>query len=223
MIRFVESGAEGARRTGGRRARFRREESELEFARIVAFSDGVFAIAMTLLVLALHVPEGVSDLDQALQDQLPDLFAFALSFAVLAQVWFFHHRFFGSLGRFDGALIGLNFLYLGLVALVPFTSELIGDYGDESIAAVIYAANMAGIGLVGALMVRYAFARELIRTEVADAFGIRGGPEGWFVGIVFLVSIPIAALSAAAAEWSWLVLLVGGGVVLRRLVRKPSG
>jgi uncharacterized membrane protein len=97
MIRFMESGAEGGRRTAGRRARFRREESELEFARIVAFSDGVFAIAMTLLVLALHVPEGVSDLDQVLEDQLPDFFAFALSFSVLAQVWFFHHRFFGSL------------------------------------------------------------------------------------------------------------------------------
>jgi uncharacterized membrane protein len=91
---------------------------------------------MTLLVLAQHVPEGVSDLPNALEDQLPNFFAFALSFAVLAQVWFFHHRFFGSLGRFDAVLIGLNFLYLGLVALVPFTSELIGDYGHESIAAL---------------------------------------------------------------------------------------
>jgi uncharacterized membrane protein len=219
MIRAMESGAE-AGRTRGRRAGFRREESELEFARIVAFSDGVFAIAMTLLVLALHVPEGVSDLPQALDDQLPDFFAFALSFAVLAQVWYFHHRFFGSLGRFDGALIALNFLYLGLVALVPFTSELIGDYGGESIAAIVYAANMAGIGIVGALMVRYAFGRELVRTEVADALGIHGGPGSWFVGVVFLVSIPIAALSASAAEWSWLVLLVGGGAVLRRLMRQ---
>jgi uncharacterized membrane protein len=221
MIRSMESGAKGAGRTGGRRAGFRREESELEFARIVAFSDGVFAIAMTLLVLALHVPEDVSDLTQVLEDQLPDLFAFVLSFAVLAQVWYFHHRFFGSLGRFDATLIALNFLYLGLVALVPFTSELIGDYGHESIAAVVYATNMAGVGIVGAVMVRYAFARELIKPQIASAFGIRGGPESWWVGIVFLVSIPIAAISANAAEWSWLVLLVGGGVVLRRLVRKP--
>lgn len=71
-------------------------------------------------------------------------------------------------------------------------------------------------------MVRYAFGRELVKTQVADALGIHGG-RGAGSGIVFLVSIPIAALSAAAAEWSWLVLLVVGGAVLRRLVRKPSG
>jgi Endosomal/lysosomal potassium channel TMEM175 len=111
MIRGMESGARS--HVSPRRARFERKQSELEFARIVTFSDGVFAIAMTLLVLALHVPEGLSDLNDALKDQLPDFLAFGLSFAVLAQVWFFHHRFFGSLGRFDATLIALNFLYLG--------------------------------------------------------------------------------------------------------------
>jgi uncharacterized membrane protein len=221
MIRGMENDA-SAGRSSHRGTRFAREQSELEFARIVSFSDAVFAIAMTLLVLALDVPENVPDLPEALSDQLPDLFAFALSFAVLAQVWFFHHRLFGALGRFDANLITFNFLYLALVALVPFTSELIGDYGSESIAAVVYAANMTGIGVVGALMVRYAFGRELIRPELAALLGIRGGPEIWFVGVVFLVSIPIAAVSASAAEWSWLVLLVVGGAVLRWRVRQAA-
>src|SRR5919108_3573279 len=218
----MESDARSGGRSSPRGTRFAREQSELEFARIVAFSDGVFAIAMTLLVLALRVPESTTDLPEALRDQLPDLFAFALSFAVLAQVWFFHHRFFGALGRFDSTLIGLNFLYLALVALVPFTSELIGDFGDQSIAAVVYPPNMGGIGGAGAVMVRYAFARELIRPDVAASLGISGGLQSWWGGGVFLVSIPIAAVSASAAEWTWLILLVGGGLVVRRLVRQAS-
>jgi uncharacterized membrane protein len=222
MIPGMESGAEAERQPGARRARFRREESELEFARIVAFSDGVFAIAMTLLVLALHIPEGVADLHEELTDQLPDFLAFALSFAVLARLWFFHHRFFGSLSHFDGPLIGINFLYLGLIALVPFTSELIGDYGEDRLAAIVYAANLAGVGIAGAVMVRYAFGRQLVRTEMADALGIRGGPGSWYLGVAFLVSIPVAAISAHAAEVCWVVALVGGGALLRWSVRQAS-
>jgi uncharacterized membrane protein len=179
----------------------------------------VFAIAIKLLVLALEVPEQASDLGASLEDQLPDFFAFALSFAVLAQIWFFHHRFFGSLERFDVPLIAMNFLYLALVTLVPFTSELIGDYGHESIAVVIYAVNLA---CLGAVMVRFAFRRELVNPEVAELLDIRGGRSDWIVPATFLVSIPIALVSPSAAEWSGLVLLLGGGMLARRLSRKAG-
>jgi uncharacterized membrane protein len=216
----MESGARDQAGHHRRAARFGRDLSELEFGRIVSFSDGVFAIAITLLVLALEVPDGVSDLGQMLKDQIPDFFAFALSFAVLAQVWFFHHRFFGSLERFDAPLISMNFLYLALVTLVPFTSELIGDYGHESIAVVIYAVNLGCLGALGAGMVRFAYRRELVNPEVAEMLDIRGSRSDWIVPATFLISIPIAFLSASAAEWSWLVLLLGGGLLARRLGRK---
>ena len=100
-----------------------REDSEIEFSRVVAFSDGVFAIAITLLVLALEIPAGVDDLGQALRDRGDEFFAYGLSFAVMASLWIDHHRFFGALERFDGRLMALNLLYLAFVALVPFTSE----------------------------------------------------------------------------------------------------
>jgi uncharacterized membrane protein len=213
----MEGEAQPAPRPSRRRAQFTRDESELEFGRIVAFSDGVFAIAITLLVLALQIPEGVSDFPETLRDQGPDFFAFALSFAVLSQIWFFHHRFFASLGQFDGTLIGLNFLYLALVTLVPFSSQVIGDYGDESAAAVIYALNMSGLGAVGAVMVRHAFRRSMVRMEVAALLGIGAGVRGWLFAGVFLASIPIALISANAAEWSWLVLFVVASIFIRRM------
>jgi uncharacterized membrane protein len=91
-----------------------REENEIEFSRIVAFSDGVFAIAITLLVLNLGVGEGVKDgeLGTVLWSHHQDLFAYALSFAVIGRFWLVHHRFFGEVTGFDSRLIWLN----------PFTS-----------------------------------------------------------------------------------------------------
>jgi uncharacterized membrane protein len=160
----MESGARAGGRAPRGGNRFLREESEVEFARIVSFSDGVFAIAITLLVLALRIPEGAPDLSEALEDQLPDLFAFALSFAVLARVWLFHHRLFAALAGVDTGLIALNFLYLALVTLVPFTSEVIGDY-DDKVAIILYAAGLGALGLTGAAMVIYAFRCDLVRHQ----------------------------------------------------------
>ena len=86
-----------------------RREREAEFNRLLAFSDGVFAIAITLLVLQLEVPADSADLSEGLKDMLPALFAFALSFAVLGRLWWvFHHRLFSGLEQFDGRLVGLN-------------------------------------------------------------------------------------------------------------------
>lgn len=213
--------AETGRGTFARRyGRMRREQQELEFARIVAVSDGVFAIAITLLVLALEVPEGTADLTKALEDQLPDLFAFALSFAVLAKLWAFHHRFFSGLGEFDGPLVALNFLYLALIALVPFSSELIGDFGDDPAAVVFYAANLGGIGLTGSLMIEYAFRRELVKQDVAEVRHLYTGPSNWLVPGVFVASIPVALVSPTVATLMWLAIFGLGRAAATRLAHR---
>jgi uncharacterized membrane protein len=218
---------EGGARSGGRGiarpTRFLREESEFEFWRLAAFSDGVFAIAITLLVLALHIPEGVSDLPRVLEDQLPDLFAFALSFAVLARIWLFHHRLFAALKGIDTGLIALNFLYLAFVTLVPFTSEVIGDYGHEKVAVVVYAGNLAALGLAGAAMTIYAFRRDLVRPKIAADLRVDTGLGTWLLPGVFLLSIPIALIDASAAQWSWPVLFIAGAVAVRRVPDRGSG
>ena len=99
----------------------RRAENEIEFSRIVAFSDGVFAIAITLLVLNLGVPEHIrhDDLWPVLREQGQDLFAYGLSFAVIGRFWVVHHRFFGDVTGFDGRLIALNLFYLAWIVLIP--------------------------------------------------------------------------------------------------------
>jgi uncharacterized membrane protein len=199
-----------ASRSIGRRAVTRRDQAEVEFSRIVAFSDGVFAIAITLLVLGLEVPPDTTDLGQALRDRGNELFAYAISFAVLGKLWLAHHRFFSSLARFDSTLMGLNLLYLAWIALVPFTSEVMGDYGDESSAVIVFAINITGISLTFALQIYYSYRRDLVRPEAHELERRFVGPANFFFTAVFAASIPVALLSPTLASLMWLgVFLVG--------------
>jgi uncharacterized membrane protein len=200
----------------GGRARHR-DEAEVEFNRIVAFSDGVFAIAITLLVLGLLIPEHVDDLFETLTDQWTDLLAFAISFAVIGRFWLMHHRFFAALARFDGRLMVLNLLYLACIALVPFTSQVLGDYSEEPAAVVLYALNLILVSLSFQAQLVYAYRRDLIRSE-ARAYERRyTGPANFLAAGVFAFSIPVALVSTEAAEAMWLLLLVIGRPLADRL------
>jgi uncharacterized membrane protein len=194
-----------------------REEWGVEFSRIVAFSDGVFAIAITLLVLALNIPEHTDDLTGVLENQEGDLLAYALSFAVLGRWWLSHHRFFSALERFDGPLMGLNLFYLAWIALVPFTSEVLGDYGDRAPAVVLYAANMAGVALTFAAQLVYAHERGLMRPRLRGLERRYAAPVTFLSAGVFLVSIPVAFLSPLVAILMWLLIFFTGRWIEDRL------
>jgi uncharacterized membrane protein len=208
--------------TAGGRSRHR-DEAEVEFNRIVAFSDGIFAIAITLLVLGLTVPEDLSpgELSHALLDNQGDFLAYAISFAVLARFWLAHHRFFSALERFDGRLMALNLLYLAWIALVPFTSQILGDYGDTTDAAVLYAINMILVSASFYAQLSYSYRARLFRPEAREFERRHNGPISLVVVCVFALSIPIAFLSVTAAELTWLATFVVGRQVARRVVSAP--
>jgi len=198
----------------------RREENEIEFSRIVAFSDGVFAIAITLLVLNLSVPERIpgDDLTEALWEQRHDLLAYALSFAVIGRFWVIHHRFFGDVSGFDGRLIGLNLFYLAWIVLIPFSSQVLGDHAGDTGAVVLYATNLAATTLVGTVMFDDARRAGLAHSD-PEAFR-EGRQRAILTVVVFLASIPVAFLiSAHAAPYLWLALFIDP--VRRRARRRP--
>jgi uncharacterized membrane protein len=199
-----------------------REDAETEFNRVVAFSDGVFAIAITLLVLTLEIPGGVDDLGQELRDRTEEFFAYGLSFAVLGKFWISHHSFFGSLARFDARLMVLNLLYLAFIALVPFTSDLLGDYSGESVAVIIYAINMAAITGIFAATVRYSLDHGLIREWAKPHTRRSAGWTEYTITAVFLVSCPIALLSPLAATLVWLSIFLFGGRLLDVMAVEPQ-
>jgi uncharacterized membrane protein len=197
-----------------------REAWGIEFSRIVAFSDGVFAIAITLLALAIDIPQhlpGDTTVTELLEDQTGDLIAYAISFAVVGKLWLSHHRFFSAVERFDGALMTLNIAYLGWIALIPVTSEVLGDYGDNSAGVIVYAAIMVAAGATFAIQIVYATRNELIRPELRELERRHAAPVNFFITGVFLISIPVALVSPLAATLMWPIVFLGGRRVVVRI------
>ncbi len=199
-----------------------REKSETEFARIGAFSDGVFAIAITLLVLALEIPENV-DLGEAIRERGAEFFAYFLSFAVVGRFWMDHHRFFGSVARYDSKLVAINLAHLSFVALLPFTSEVLGEYDNDSVAVAMYGANLALASATFLAVVVYAFREGLVRDEAAPYEARFAGVANLAVVGVFAVSVPLAFLSPTIATISWISLFFLGDRVADRVtgIRAP--
>ncbi|MDT3727107.1 TMEM175 family protein [Streptomyces sp. DSM 41972] len=176
----------------------------------MALSDGVFAIAITLLVLDIHVPQGLDSdgFHQALGDVVPNLGAYAISFAVLAGFWRDHRAIFHRVRLVDADVIGLTVLGLGLAALLPFPTALVSEYGDESTSVVIYSVAVASLGAVHLALAAVVARRpwlhgdaQPLRNEFLYAVDL-----GTMVA-VFLVTIPLALVVGPAAMWWWLVLV----------------
>lgn len=110
--------------------------------RVLAFSDGVFAIAITLLVLNLNVPVVSQDLLGALKKEWPAYVSYVLSFAIIGIVWASHHHMFRNITRSDHTFLLINILFLMWVAVIPFPTNLLAHYlgtGQDHPAMAIYA------------------------------------------------------------------------------------
>jgi len=124
----------------------------IEFDRVMFLTDAVFAIAMTLLVLDLHVPDVPADqLQDTVLGNVQPFFAFGLTFAVIALNWMGHHRFSSTLARVDHRFVELNFLYLAGICLMPYVSSLISRNAQSAFAVATYTGFIAFLALVGGL------------------------------------------------------------------------
>ena len=183
-----------------------------ELDRIAAFTDGVIAIAITLLVLNLDVPNPDAPSGHHLADTLldawPDLFAYGLSFAVIGRYWVVHHRFFATLARYDARLVTLNLLFLAFLVLIPFATELLGEFSDEAPAVIAYAVVLAAVGLADWLVIRHSVRAGLVASHRrADAARFASRRALAMPGIMVL-SIPVALVSPTAAAIMWVSILL---------------
>ena len=190
-----------------------------DLSRIAAFTDGVMAVAITLLVLNVEVPrlaEG-EDLGDALVDLLPSLGAYALAFALVGRFWVIHHNLFETLRGFDRMLMVLNLVFLALIVLVPFSAELYDRYTSRPLAAAVLGATLGLAALVHGAMpahvLRRGFVHEYHREETEP-----GVTVGFGLTAVFLLSVPAAFLSVHIAEALWI-----STVVLRYPLRRLGG
>lgn len=186
------------------------DRDSVEFGRVLAFSDGLFAIAMTLLIVAVTVPEltdknSVHELANRLDDLQNSFISFFISFAVIGRYWYAHHQFFSLLQRMDPALIAINLVYLAFVAFLPFPTDLLGTYFDNPLAVSIYAVSVAVISGLEVLLFRRAHRAGLLRRKLRDdvyRWGVLASTSPLFF---FLASVPVAFLvSSGAAVAVWL-------------------
>jgi uncharacterized membrane protein len=188
-----------------------------EVARIAAFSDGVFAIAITLLTLQLEVPRS-GDLGQNLIDLGPYFLAFVISFLVIGLYWVAHHRLFAIVVRYDSRLIWLNLLALFFIVLLPFTTSLIAEHGDQPLGVIVYAASLAGAGFANTALAAYALVgRRLCPPSTPTAVVRYYLWRGAVVAIYFTVSLLLllAPTGTDLVMYSWLGIPVAQRLVGR--------
>ncbi|MBV9542870.1 MAG: DUF1211 domain-containing protein, partial [Chloroflexi bacterium] len=128
-------------------------------ARLESFSDGVFSIAATLLVLDLHVPDVTNDLAAALASQWSNYITYVVSFATIGIIWVNHHSLFAHVRHVDRRLLFLNLVLLMVVSAIPFPTALLSRYvgtGDQShIAAAVYGGVIVVMSVAFTLLWRH--------------------------------------------------------------------
>ncbi|MET9758921.1 TMEM175 family protein [Streptomyces sp. NPDC006372] len=192
--------------------------------RLVALVDGVFAIAITLLVLDLSVPRDLAPAAYraALRELLPDFGAYALSVAVLGSFWRDHRQIFQDVREVDGQVITVSVVGLGVAALVPFPTRLIAEYGAQPVSVAVYAGAVAALGAchlgVAALLMKRPWLRHDRPSEAATALYLLDSATSV---VVFVATVPLALVTGPSIMWLWLVL-VPIKVYLGRRLQGPA-
>jgi TMEM175 potassium channel family protein len=181
--------------------------------RVVAFSDGVFAIAITLLILSIDVPDVNPDrLGHALRELLPEVGTYALSFLVVGMYWLAHHRTFRSVRAVNRTLLWINLVLLGFVAVLPLPTEILGKYGDTTLATVVYASAIVAVGGMSVLIWWYLNHAGLTAPISEDLVRL-GSLRAAIPPAVFAVSIPIAFVDPGVAKIFWIAIWPANALV----------
>jgi uncharacterized membrane protein len=187
-------------------------------ARLEAFSDGVFAIAITLLVLEIGVPEGSGgDLLGAILDQWPSYLAYFVSFITVAAYWIEHDAITQALDHADGIFVRLNLLFLAFVSFVPFPTKLVAEYlkdaEPERVAVSFYGLILLAMSLLMTAMYAYASNAQLLRPGAEEDNVMRRRQRDLYPSIVsYLVVLGVALIAPIVAVL--LCLVVAAYIVL---------
>jgi len=190
------------------------DSSVMSTGRLEAFSDGVFAIAITLLVLEIRLPEDwEKDLGGTLIGLWPSYFAYVVTFLLVGMIWMNHHRMFHFIHRTDGLLLALNVLLLMDVAFLPFPTHVLAealhaDHGTQ-MAAVFYGIVLVIGGIFYNAVWWYSSLGHRHLGEHITPAEARSLRWRWGMGpVLYLVATVIGAFSAMGALVFYVVLLV---------------
>lgn len=184
----------------------------LEFDRFAFFSDAVYAIALTLLVIGIAVPT-VEDIgsSRAMWDVLMGLreefVTFFVGFAVIGRYWLAHHRLVALLAAVDSRLMAANLVYLAFIAFLPFPTALVGRYEENLVAFAFFALILSCISALETVLFMVAERRGLLAVAVPREVYRFGLAASTLPVAIFLLSIPLAAaFNSTVGLLSWILI-----------------
>ncbi len=202
--------------------RYERSGSGLEFDRVAFFSDAVYAIAMTLLVVGIGFPHvRDSELGSKLASLDSEIISFFLGFVILGFYWISHHALLARLRAIDATFLAINLLYLAVVAFLPFPTAVVGSNGSVPLAVVLFACSLAAVSIFEVALYVCAHRRDLLTRRPSDAEYRHDIVAGLIPGLVFLLSLPLAFVAPNYALLSW-VLIVPAERLADRLLVVPT-
>lgn len=187
------------------------KESGLDFERVVFFSDAVFAIVITLLVLEIKVPHLEAHSENAvlrgLVGLLPKFTGFVVSFFIVGTMWIEHHRVFRFIKAYDAGLLWRNLFFLLTVSFVPFPTALFSEYYGSRTAFILYAATFGVVALAKLLVWKYAVGKPSLIDPTADPLTLRRiSRRSLAVPIACAVSIALALVSVFLAPVGFILI-----------------
>jgi uncharacterized membrane protein len=196
--------------------------------RVVFFSDAVFAIAITLLAIDVRLPElATGQTNDTLLDALghvrPALFAFVLSFGVIAAFWVGHYRTFRVVTAVDGRLITVNLVFLFFIAALPFPTSVLAGQGDLAVAEILYATFGILTGAASTVLWLYVVRARLVAPTVTPRIVRFVTYRSVVVPIMFAISIPIALIDPTVVWLWWIAIFPLQSLISRRFdVHHPA-
>ena len=173
--------------------------------RIITLTDGVLAIVMTLLVLEIVVPElsrseVATELPKRLLELLPDVWSYAISFIILGFFWIAHDDLFHYIKRANRTLSWMTIFYLMFIAFIPFSTALIGAYGDQQISVIIYGINIIIVIVWSYLQWKYSTKEHRLVDSDLDPKFITRTSRRIIVGmILYMIAIAVSFLNTQAS------------------------
>jgi TMEM175 potassium channel family protein len=190
------------------------ERGASALGRLSTFSDAVFAIAMTLLVLDIPRPpesrggSAAFEVVDFLTGHKGKFIAYVISFWVIALFWMGHHRLFRYLRAYDLGVVLLNLALLFCIAFLPFPSAVLGDHGGDVGSVVFYALCISVTGMTSATLTWYAVIHRRFTAPLPTAMAWYHVSRGLVAPVVFLISIPVAFVNTYAAMALWMLSFV---------------
>lgn len=183
-----------------------------ELGRLISLSDGVFAFAMTLLIVSVDVPaltdqEARTHLLTDVRSLWPQILSFIIGFYVIGFLWGSHRRTFSRVRDYDEVLIKLNLTLLLLIAFLPFPTGVLGEYGNLAFPVMFYSVIIAAISAVFIVILDHLDHHRELLTRNGDGFDFpRGKGRHLVTAAIFLLSIPFAYAVPGAGQFVWLLL-----------------